>query len=67
MDGSSRTEAARAQGMELQILCDWVLRYNAEGFEGRADHPHGGSEGRLKEARRSAPGPRQVRILSGTV
>ena len=50
MDGASRTEAARAQGMELQILRDWVLRYNAEGFEGLADRPRGGSEGRLTEA-----------------
>ena len=33
LEGASRTEAARAQGMDLQILRDWVLRYNAEGFE----------------------------------
>ncbi len=51
MDGASRTEAARAQGMELQVLRDWVLRYNAEGFEGLADRPRGGSDGRLTEAR----------------
>ena len=25
MEGASRTEAARAQGMELQILRDWVF------------------------------------------
>ena len=37
MEGASRTAAARAQGMELQILRDWVLRYNREGFEGRTD------------------------------
>ena len=50
MEGASRTEAARAQGLELQILRDWVLRYNAEGFESLADRPRGGSEGRLTEA-----------------
>ena len=33
----AHTEAARAQGMELQILCERVLRYNAEGFEGLTD------------------------------
>ena len=36
MEGASRTEAARAQGMELQILRDWVLLYNVEGFDGLA-------------------------------
>ena len=51
LEGASRTEAARAQGMELQILRDWVVRCNAEGFEGLADRPRGGSEGRLTEAR----------------
>ena len=50
MEGASRTEAARAQGMELQILRDWVLRYNTEGFDGLADLPRGGSEGRLTDA-----------------
>ncbi len=37
--------------MELQILRDWALRCNAEGFEGLAGRPRGGSEGRLTEAR----------------
>ena len=50
MEGASRTAAARAQGMELQILRDWVVRYNAEGFEGLADRPRGGSESCLTEA-----------------
>ena len=50
MEGASRTEAARAQGMDLQILCDWVPRCNAEGFDGLADRPRGGSEGWLTEA-----------------
>ncbi len=50
MEGASRTEAARAQGMDLQILRDWVLRYDAEGFDGLADRPRGGSESWLTEA-----------------
>ena len=50
MKGASRTEAARAQDMDLQVLRDWVLRYNAEGFAGLADRPRGGSESWLTEA-----------------
>ena len=50
MEGASRTEAARAQGMELQLLRDWVLRYSVEGLDGLADRPRGGSEVLLTEA-----------------
>ncbi len=50
MEGFSRSAAGRSQGMELQILRDWVVRYNAEGFEGLADRARGGSTGRLTEA-----------------
>lgn len=34
LDGCSRTEAARNNGMDRQTLRDWVHRYNAEGIEG---------------------------------
>jgi transposase len=34
LDGHSRTEAARLNGMERQTLRDWVHRYNAEGLAG---------------------------------
>jgi transposase len=34
LDGRSRTEAARLNGMDRQTLRDWVHRYNAEGVEG---------------------------------
>jgi transposase len=34
LDGYSRTEAARNNGMDRQTLRDWVLRYNAEGVDG---------------------------------
>ena len=33
-DGASRTEAARIGGVTLQIVRDWVLRFNAEGPAG---------------------------------
>jgi len=35
LDGSSREDAARQAGMDRQILCDWMHRYNVEGADGR--------------------------------
>jgi hypothetical protein len=34
LEGRPREEAARLSGMDRQILCDWVHRYNAEGVAG---------------------------------
>ena len=34
-EGGSRTEAARVGAVGLQIVRDWVLRFNAEGPPGR--------------------------------
>lgn len=42
LDGMSRTDAARACGMDRQTLWDWVHRYNAVGIAGLADAPRGG-------------------------
>jgi transposase len=39
LEGRSRTDAARAAGMERQTLRDWVHRYNAEGLAGLRDRP----------------------------
>ena len=36
-DGQSRTEAARIGGVGLQIVRDWVVRFNAEGPAGLID------------------------------
>src|SRR6478672_2640075 len=36
-DGGTRTEAARIGGVGLQIVRDWVLRFNAEGPAGLVD------------------------------
>ncbi len=33
-DGATRTEAARIGGVTVQIVRDWVVRFNAEGPEG---------------------------------
>jgi transposase len=43
-DGGTRTEAARVGNVTLQIVRDWVMRFNAEGPAGLLD--------------RTAPGPR---------
>ena len=36
LEGRARSEAAAASGMDRQILCDWVHRYNAAGVAGLA-------------------------------
>ena len=42
VEGKSRTDAARACGMDRQMLRDWVHRYNAEGLAGLSDRPQPG-------------------------
>ncbi len=37
LDGASRADAARADGMDRQTLRGWVQRYNAEGLAGLSD------------------------------
>jgi len=36
-DGTTRTEAAKIGGVGLQIIRDWVLRFNARGPDGLLD------------------------------
>jgi transposase len=36
-DGATRTEAAKIGGVGLQIIRDWVLRFNARGPDGLLD------------------------------
>lgn len=43
LEGLTRTEAARAAGMDRQTLRDWVHRYNAEGLDGLKNHRHAGA------------------------
>ena len=52
-DGKSRTEAASTGGVGLQILRDWVVRFNADGPEGLKDRWHKGPEPRLNDEHRS--------------
>ena len=53
-DGGSRSEAARVGAVGLQIIRDWVLRFNAEGPDGLIDRKAPGPEPRLTEAHRKA-------------
>ncbi len=36
-EGSSRTEAAEVGGVTVQVVRDWVLRFNAHGPDGLID------------------------------
>ena len=49
LEGHSRTEAARLNGMDRQTLRDWVHRYNAEGVEGLKSRPSPGRAPALSE------------------
>jgi transposase len=53
-DGGSRSEAARIGDVGLQIVRDWVLRFNAEGSDGLIDRKAPGPEPRLTDAHRTA-------------
>lgn len=62
-EGASRTEAARLGGVTLQIVRDWVVRFNAEGPPGLIDRkapgkvPTLGAEARAALARAVEEGP----------
>jgi transposase len=49
LDGKSRSDAARQNGMDRQPLCDWVHRYNAAGVAGLASRVAPGPTRRLDE------------------
>lgn len=53
-DGASRTEAARIGGVTLQIVRDWVMKFNAAGPEGLIDRKAPGPQSLLKAAHRAA-------------
>jgi transposase len=50
LDGWSRGEAARINGMDRQTLCDWVHRYNAAGVAGLATGTRSGRPPALTDA-----------------
>lgn len=47
LDGASRTEAAKAGGMDRQTLRDWVIRFNEQGPDGLISKPSPGAPGKL--------------------
>jgi transposase len=51
-EGASRTEAARIGGVTLQIVRDWVVKFNAQGPEGLIDRKPPGQPSRLTDAHR---------------
>ena len=53
-DGGRRRDAARIGGVGLQIIRDWVLRFNAEGPDGLIDRKAPGNPRKLKEEQRAA-------------
>lgn len=53
-DGGSRSEAAKTGGVTLQIVRDWVVRFNARGPNGLLDGKAPGARSRLNDAQRRA-------------
>ena len=53
-DGGSRTEAALLGNVTLQIVRDWVVRFNAEGPDGLRDRKAPGPTPLLNAAHRAA-------------
>jgi transposase len=53
-DGGSRSDAARIGGVTLQIIRDWVLRFNAHGPDGLIDGKAPGQPSKLNHSQRPA-------------
>jgi transposase len=53
-EGSSRTEAARLAGVTLQIVRDWVVKFNAGGPDGLIDRKAPGKSPILNATHRAA-------------
>jgi transposase len=54
-DGGSRTAAAEVGGVTLQVVRDWVLRFNAHGPDGLVARKAPGQPSRLNDEHRAAP------------
>ncbi|MDL2410350.1 helix-turn-helix domain-containing protein [Rhizobium calliandrae] len=53
-DGHSRSDAARIGGVTLQIVRDWVIRFNARGPSGLINGKAPGNQGKLSDVHRQA-------------
>jgi len=66
-DGATRTEAAKIGGVGLQIIRDWVLRFNARGADGLLDGKAPGRPSKLNAAQRQAVAGMIERFTFGSV
>ncbi|NEI67756.1 helix-turn-helix domain-containing protein [Rhizobium leguminosarum] len=53
-DGGSRTDAARIGGVTLQIVRDWVVRFNEHAFAGLLNGKAPGNRPKLNDDQRQA-------------
>src|SRR6516164_10827311 len=53
-DGATRTEAAQIGGVGLQVIRDWVMKFNAHGPDGLIDKKAPGQPSKLKDTHRAA-------------
>ena len=53
-DGGTRSAAARMSGVGLQVIRDWVLRFNFAGPDGLIDRKASGPSPKLNDAQRQA-------------
>ena len=53
-EGATRTQAAAIGGVTLQIVRDWVVKFNAHGPEGLIDRKPPGQPSRLTDTHRAA-------------
>ena len=53
-DGATRSEAAKIGGIGVQIIRDWVLRFNAHGPDGLLDRKPPGQPSKLNDDQRQA-------------
>ena len=53
-DGATRTEAAKVGGVTLQIVRDWVVKFNAFGPDGLIDRKPPGQPSKLNDVQRHA-------------
>ena len=54
LDGGSRSEAAKVGGVTLQVIRDWVLRFNADGPDGLITRKAPGKVSILDDSHRKA-------------
>jgi len=65
-DGGSRTQAAAVGGVTLQVVRDWVLRFNADGPDGLIDRKAPGKPSLLSDAPGRAGGNGRARPDPGS-